>query len=259
MEYKVSYSVISETGYYRGHNEDNFLCKGITLNRWRETKALQGNLRIPQIFAVCDGMGGSGQGKEASYTAVKAIKQDYRILNKLNKELLPSGIDTMIKKVDQKVAALASKGSHPGCTLAMVYLHEDAVYLANVGDSRIYRYKNHNLTQLSKDHNQAQDMLELGITGNRLKQGKNKLTQYIGMACEEVIIQPHYEIMEYDDMMLLLCSDGLTETLNDETIEAILDKNEGYLKNAAEELIMEALKQGTKDNVTVMLIRMNKS
>jgi len=259
MKYRINVGVTTNKGSYRNHNEDNFLYNGIYLKNTKEDTSVRGKCKIPMLFAVCDGMGGSEHGKEASFTAIDVLNRSYDSLNEVDKDIILQELDQLIKKVNLSVYSLEQQGKKTGCTLALVYLHTDKIYIANVGDSRIYRYAEHELVQLSIDHNQAQDMLGFGLRIGGQNKKKNVLTQYIGMSPREVIIEPHYETIEYDDMTLLLCSDGLSEVLSQEEMtDIILKYQNNNLKDATNCLVAQAIEQGARDNLTAMLVKIYK-
>lgn len=257
MKYKIKAAVASRKGDYRASNEDNFLFGDNFLKNKEEDVCLKSSFKLPATFAVFDGMGGSGYGREASFTAAQALYHCSRGLGKYKKEELSRKLEEWISLINQKVYSLTEQGRKTGCTLAMGYLHEQGIFLANVGDSRIYRFHENKLEQLSEDHNQARDLMRLGMGAKRNK-GKNALTQYIGMSPEEVIIEPCFRTLEYDSMLLLLCSDGLDAAFGPGELEELLSmKRRLRPKRLARLLVDEAMKRGSRDNITAMIIKID--
>lgn len=255
MQYKVSIGVTTDKGRHRSRNEDNFLFRGKYLSSGKENKSVKGNCKPPVLFALCDGMGGSDCGKEAAAAAIHFLHQNSGYLSGVSCDLMEQELDCLIKKASAEVYSLGYQGKKPGCTLALVYMHQNKIYLANVGDSRIYLITDNDMKQLSIDHNLFHAMEALADKSRNPIQNKNILTQYLGMSPQEIIIEPHYEILDYNNMTLLLCSDGLYHSLDPETMREIIRKYSGKsLKKATKILIKKAVMHGAKDNLTAMLI-----
>lgn len=257
MSYSIEAGVTTNQGNFREQNEDNFLCGGLSHKQSFGSKSLRKKGKIPEIYAVCDGMGGLSYGYEAAYTVVRVLSRYGKKLSQVPQEKKEAELDQLIKEANLKVCEVTKPGSKMGSTLALVYLDPDKIYLANVGDSPIYQIQGHNIHKLSFDHNQAQFLKSLGLEYNKDK--KHALTQYLGMPPEKMILIPHYESLEYQDMMLLLCSDGLTEALSEEEIAAIVYKNKRKsTKKITNILIKQSMKQGSEDNLTALLIKIRK-
>ncbi|MEO0075077.1 MAG: protein phosphatase 2C domain-containing protein, partial [candidate division WOR-3 bacterium] len=177
------------------------------------------------IFLVCDGVGGNKSGEVASSCACSTVKKfwnnininiDYRLNDKLS--LLPQDSIKLVNLVRlanhlvylDSLKSLDKRGM--GTTIAGISFNEDGyATLVNVGDSRIYRLKNGNLEQLSRDHTMANELLEDGeISENELKDfwGKHEITRALG-AGPTVKIDIHIEPVEKDDTFVI-CSDGLS-------------------------------------------------
>lgn len=255
MNFKISCGVTTDKGNCRTHNEDNFLIDGKIMKLSKDDMSLCKITSIPALCAVSDGMGGIGDGKEASYAALNALREYGRHLDMVKDNEVIRELDYLLQKVNVSVTQLKKKS---GCTLALVYLNHERIYLANIGDSRIYLYKSQQLQQLSIDHNQAGELRALGLLGPDAKHGMNKLTQYLGMSSGECIMEPHYHSIGYEEALLLLCSDGLTEALSDEAITEIIDHNKNQsTKRLSSLLVQRAMERGAKDNITAMVISVN--
>ncbi len=257
MKHVIKVGVTTTKGNYRSINEDNFFFAGKFLPESKSEMSLQKRCKTPMLFAVIDGMGGSNYGKEATHTAISYFKENYKDIISTKENQIITEIDIHIKRLNMNVNFLEQKGKKTGCTLAFVYVENDRYYIANVGDSRIYRFSDEKLIQLSVDHNEAQAMIYFGLkkSGNSIR--KNVLTQYIGMSPEEVIIEPYVNSFEYDHSILFLCSDGINEALSNESICEIIStyKNKN-LKKATKYLVSKAIERGAKDNLTAMLIKL---
>ncbi len=142
-----------------------------------------------------------------------------------------------------------------GTTIIAVALFEDQFTIANVGDSRAYILRDHELIQITEDHSLVNELVKSGqITAEMALNHprKNVLTRSVGMPnTVEVDVAIHY-FAESD--YLLLCSDGLTNMLADEKIAAIIE-GASSLKEAVQQLIDAANQQGGVDNITVLLIK----
>ncbi len=144
--------------------------------------------------------------------------------------------------------------SRTGATLVLALMHGDRALLAHVGDSRIYRCRAGNLEWRTRDHSRVQRMLDLGwITEGEalLSLGNGGPTRFLGMA-EDAVADVCVETLAGGDR-LLLCSDGLTEMLTDQQIEAVL-RQAPDTETACRRLVAAANAAGGRDNVTVLLL-----
>ena len=255
-------AVANNKGRIRGNNEDNFYLNGTFMARRKMdegasvTSSSQDSV---QMYAVCDGMGGTDCGEDASCRAVtelSARKQEHRQM------VNPRELTSVLRAISDKINKDAvQKNQKSGTTIAMLAIADGQATLANVGDSRIYRFRGKKLTQVSVDHSRVQRMISMGIlTPEQAKKdpGRHVITQYLGMPSDIKIspyIVPNEELRNND--VYLLCSDGLTDMVEDEQIEAILRAKDKPLE-AVQELLKTALNNGGRDNVTVMVLRVMK-
>ena len=129
--------------------------------------------------------------------------------------------------------------------------HAGQVWICNLGDSRGYLLRGGKLLQISQDHTDAAFMQENGITGR-----KPYLTQYLGIDPDEMMIEPYiksYYLQEGDTF--LICSDGVTDMVEEQEICRILAHNED-VGDCVDLLIQAALDGGGKDNITAIVVRM---
>lgn len=202
------------------------------------------------IYLLADGMGGHLGGEFASSMAVQDLEK--LLIDVRNKTEIKEAIEEVNRKIYQK--SLEDENlSGMGTTLSMVKILEDHLYFANIGDSRIYRLKDGSLTQLTIDDSYVNYLLEVGaITSDQAKDHpkKNVLLKALGTTEDiEVFVQ---EIQWQEDDLYLLCSDGLTNMLDEEEIQEILSSYEA--KEAVDVLIDRALGLGGKDNITVIIL-----
>lgn len=180
------------------------------------------------LAVVCDGIGGFTAGKEASETAVAAVIEAFQETTRP----LESFSDTFERaaiSADKKVISLSNKvGNHTGTTLVAVYLESDCLFWGNVGDSRLYLYREGKITCLTRDHNyglELQDMVrtkQISQEDADSNSEKEALISFIGMNDPAYIDTSECGIPLTEGDLLLLCSDGLYKSLTVEEIEGVL-------------------------------------
>ena len=256
MEYYICAQ--THTGLTRTNNEDN-LCINNKYMRSSEKGNWSVKMKAAQcVVAVCDGMGGEAFGEYASLCAVSNIAGCYEDILGANKSEAEF-VNMLILKINQQICdEIRNRKARIGSTIAMLCVNNGVANLYNIGDSRIYLFRNDTLTKLSNDHTIAQQKVDFGaITAEQAEKdaGKHKLTQHLGIFESEMIIQAfHVQKQVLPDDIFLLCSDGLSDMVSDNDIQQILSDNEKH-DDALERLIEAALKNGGKDNVTVVLIQ----
>ena len=256
MNYVIKGSCKSVIGNVRNNNEDNYYFDGDILpeNNNGQRKALKKELNNNAICSVFDGMGGEANGERASFLAASILKEYIQ----KNEEF---SWNEYIKKANDAICAGMKSNKRMGTTMATIAFAENNIHICNVGDSRIYGMKNGMLYQLSEDH--TEDKLKRRL--NIQSESKAKLTQHLGIREEEMVIVPYINKYTYEEFSkFLLCSDGLTDMLNDEEIAEILAAD-NEVDIIADNLIANALDRGGVDNTTVIVLevkeesRINKS
>ena len=244
---------LTDIGVSRQNNEDSF---GIFQNI--------------KLGIVCDGMGGHQAGAYASRLAVEMIKQvfyepDRFQIDKITEDVEPairSGATRTIaglRLANRKIINLAVKNSElrgMGTTASVISFENGCAILAHVGDSRIYRIRDRELTQLTEDHSWVNELIqdrEIKKEDARYFEQKNVITRALGMA-PAVKVDVRIELVEENDIYLL-CSDGLTNSINDDLLQAIAVNYHDNLKIAAENLINMARQVDGSDNITVVLLK----
>lgn len=204
----------------------------------------------PPLFVVADGMGGHAAGEVASEIAVKTIS-----------ECAPGTADAeelgmAVEQANRDIinAALSGEGREGmGTTCTAAMLEGNQLVIAQVGDSRAYLLHGGKLTQLTRDHSLMANMIEAGqITPEeaRVHPSRSVITRALG---NDPLTTPDlYEINVEDGDRLLLCSDGLTAMVEDDEIEAIMNRVADPQRCAAS-LVNEAIAAGGLDNVTVIV------
>lgn len=208
---------------------------------------------LPNLFLVADGMGGHKAGDYASrYISehlVEHIKQaeDSEII-----PLLREGIEKVNQMLYQESKDKAELNGM-GTTLVAAVIEDSSMYVANVGDSRLYLIRNQ-LKQITKDHSYVEELVSLGQMerGSRdYREKKNIITRAVGT--EEKLEIDFFEVSLEPGDYVLMCSDGLSNMLEDAEMEEIIC-SELELGEKAEKLITVANDNGGKDNIAVVLI-----
>ncbi len=259
---KFSASVSVDKGLIRSNNEDNFYFNGKYLtedNRDLSSTFSETASDKLQIYGVFDGMGGEALGEEASLIASQVIELYHKKLSSSHKDIK----DTLLSVVEEANSKICKKmiesgEKRIGATFSALVLDNDKAKIFNVGDSRVYLLRDKKLKQISADDTAAQRLVNLGIITPeeaRIHKDRHKLTQHLGIFKDEMIIEPHIsqdiEVKKGDKF--LLCSDGLTDMLEDDEIQMILSENESC-EEITKALVEAALKNGGKDNVTVIVV-----
>ena len=205
----------------------------------------------PETFVVADGMGGAQAGEVASQMLVETVR------NFLMKTPLPWDekiLSQAIFLANEKILNLARQNENyrgMGTTATILSIDGKRAYFAHVGDSRIYQLRNNSLAQITEDHSYVETLVRHGeITPEqaRVHPMKNVLTQAVG-AVEQIYIDQANFPVEHGDIFLL-CTDGLTNMVDDMTISKILQT----APNPAATLIDAALNAGGRDNISVIVI-----
>lgn len=217
-----------------------------------------GKITDDAVFAVvCDGMGGANAGNVASELAVRHISEyvirsyrDGMDMTDTEKTLKNAIVSANISLYDKAVnnAELAGMGT----TAVAAFVKDGTAVIAHVGDSRIYLV-NGEIKQLTRDHSVVQSLIESGkITPEDAKvhPRKNVITRALG--AEENVAVDSDCINLSDGDTLLLCSDGLTNFLDDKDILTVFQNND--ISAVAERLVEEANKNGGGDNITVVTV-----
>ena len=240
-------------GAVRRENQDNLAFDG----RWRDTPddwLFSASARAEAgLFAVCDGMGGEAFGAESSLLAAKTLAvvspeefshRGARILTEIN---------------DRICHLMRVRKTRIGTTFAGLWLRVNQAGVLNLGDSRVYRLHCGKMEQLSRDHTQTQQLLDMGIVTPEqaaAHPGRHQLTQHLGIFPEELIIQP-YDTgsfpVEIGDQFLL-CSDGLTDMLSEPELYRVLS-SDFQATEKADRMYQAAVERGGKDNITVILVQ----
>lgn len=210
---------------------------------------------LPNILIVADGMGGHKAGEVASEQAVNAVLESIKQNESKDKITI---IEEAISKANEKVLNMATsdeKFKGMGTTLVVATLENNVLYVANVGDSRLYLIDNDDIRQITRDHSLVQEMVSLGELDKesaRTHARKNVITRAIGV--NEKIIADFFEADITENTKILLCSDGLSNMVEDSQINDIVKEYAGKtLEDTVHKLIDIANENGGLDNIAVVL------
>ncbi len=242
---------LSDVGLVRGHNEDKIA--------WDEKLGL---------VLLADGMGGHNAGEVASELAANCIIDSLRgvLIPDIDKALdRRAAIEEGIQHANNEIVQVALERQEcagMGTTIVASLFYDDAVIFAHVGDSRIYRYRDEALSQVTTDHSLVQEMVDNGYISEEealTSASRNLITRALGIA-DTVEVDVSESDCQINDLYLL-CSDGLTDLVSDEEITVIFElhnHDDGYsasiLESIATSLVSSANEKGGKDNISIVLV-----
>jgi len=206
------------------------------------------------VFAVADGMGGHLAGEVASGMAISAVKQMVQHHDVASISVMRSAV------MDAHEAIVLHAKENPACsgmgtTLSMMWRGGHYMYIAHVGDSRIYRYRDGELEQITQDHSLVEELVRAHIITReqaRTHPRRNIITRALGTQGENLPDLLAADIKPGD--LWLLCTDGLSGMISDAEIARVLSSG-ATLEMMAGSLIEKALDAGGRDNVTLVLCR----
>jgi PPM family protein phosphatase len=208
----------------------------------------------PPLFAVADGMGGAKAGEVASAVAVEAVERARESGEPAEAQLAGIVRDANRRIYDLAVADESRRGM--GTTLTLVKVHGDEVSLAHVGDSRAYRMRDGELSQLTRDHSLVAELERSGqITPEAAEHHPQRSIITRALGPEPDVEVDTYTLAGREDDLFLICSDGLTSMISDDEVTSIL-RSARSLDEAADTLVRAANQSGGKDNITVILFRL---
>ena len=245
----LSFALRSDVGCVRPNNEDMILLNG----EFYRDESFETSVRMDELTrwtaVVADGMGGHEGGEFASELAVQAFDD---FVQSLPDEWTPEQVIEAAKEwASATPQMITAKGLEMpqyrgmGTTLTGLFSYEGKVFMINIGDSRLYRYRETVLKQISEDHSMRNlvGQAESNLIYNSLGAGDSVFADVVDITAR---ILP--------DDRYLVCSDGLTDMLSEEQMDAILDTHANALAQAVDTLVEEAKKAGGKDNISVILI-----
>lgn len=209
---------------------------------------------FPNLFVVADGMGGHKAGELASRIATETV---------VDTVLETSGINTIqimvhaIQAANEHVLEKAKESEDyngMGTTIVLATIMEKMLYVANVGDSRLYVINGNEIEQVTRDHSLVEEMVingQIGRNEARTHEKKNIITRAVGG--EKNLMADYFDVRLKDGDIVLMCTDGLSNMLDDEEIRRIVTKKK-EIEEVALDLVAAAKKNGGKDNIGIVLI-----
>lgn len=243
---------VSDTGLVRTNNED---CLAVF------------SVGKDECFVIADGMGGHAAGELASRTAVEYVQQalnDY-LFDADDPQKLLKLLSFTLEKANVQVY-LASLGSYRyrgmGTTLSVAVVRDGVLYVAHIGDCRIYRLHGQKLTQLTKDHTLVQDLLDQGMITPEEAINHPKRHMLIRALGENEYVMPDaFSVAIANGDVILLCSDGLYGYVEEKMIRTVLSKHKN-LEECQQKLMDLAYEAGAPDNISMIIgtyeVRKNK-
>ena len=233
----AAYAVASDTGRRRRRNEDNYVV-------------------APPLFAVADGMGGAQAGEVASRLAASALEgEDSDGLQGLER------IDALIQEANRRIYDRASTdpaASGMGTTMTVALVEEMTVAIGHVGDSRAYLVRGEQMEQLTDDHSLVNELLKSGRLSEEeahVHPQRSVITRAVGTDPDVDVDGFTIEAEEGD--VFLLCSDGLTDMVEDEEILELVHTHRDDLDKAVKALVTAANRGGGEDNITAVAFRIS--
>lgn len=235
----------TDVGSKRAVNQDFMYCSENSVGSFRN------------LFIVADGMGGHKAGDYASKLCVEQMVQS------IEKSEQKTPVSLFEEAVDAANGAVYSESQEHeefegmGTTLVACTMQEDTLYVANIGDSRLYLLRDDDIMQITEDHSLVEEMVKQGnITESeaRVHPQKNIITRAVGI--DQSVQADFFEVEIYPDDIIMLCSDGLSNMIEDEDMEYIIKHSES-LQDAGETLVARANENGGSDNITVVLAKVS--
>lgn len=209
---------------------------------------------LPNLFVVADGMGGHNAGEYASRFTVDKVVE---VISQNGQQEPVAAMKEALTEANSQL--LEEAGADPsksgmGTTVVAATVIGDLLHVANIGDSRLYVIDHEAIRQITRDHSLVEEMVRLGEMDKaaaKVHPDKNIITRAIGVTRELAV--DFFEVKLRPEDMILLCSDGLTNMVEDEEIKEIVLEQKNIVEKA-EKLINTANENGGKDNITVILI-----
>ncbi len=212
---------------------------------------------LSNLFLVADGMGGHNAGDYASRVTVETVVEKVSSSSETDPtRILDEAIQAANKLVRQR-AAFFPWLEGMGTTLVAATCEGKSLFVANVGDSRLYVANSKGIRQVTRDHSWVEEMVrrgELNREDARCHPDKNIITRAVG--AEETVNVDFFTVQLEEGDEILMCTDGLTNMLEDEEIRMILDGARDTVEKA-QELVKAANEHGGRDNISVILIGVN--
>jgi protein phosphatase len=227
-----AYAAKTDTGRKRRRNEDAFVL-------------------APPLFAVADGMGGAQAGEIASKLAAAALED-----TDPGRLTGPEKVASLIQEANRRVHERSSVDpatSGMGTTMTVALVEDDGVVIGHVGDSRAYLVRGREIEQITQDHSLVNELLKSGKLSPEEAEThpqRSVITRAVGT--DPDVDVDSFVVETQDGDVFLICSDGLTDMVDDEHILETVEKYRGNLERITKQLVTAANRGGGEDNITVV-------
>ncbi|MGJ8677005.1 MAG: PP2C family protein-serine/threonine phosphatase [Akkermansiaceae bacterium] len=264
----ITWSALSVSGTRKPVNDDAWLALAANLESTRPL-AHEGTCSLLDndlIFAISDGMGGNHSGDVASRLILEQLTRLIPQALKLAAEgIYPDYLNFLaqaVQKVSAEINAYAASDTQKkgmGATLALIWFSPENMYLCNVGDSRIYRYRQESncLEQLTEDHTFAWKQMKRGeISEREYREHPRKAALYEVIGGGHASVKPYLQTLPYQSGdQFLICSDGLVDGLWDKHIEAAFGALSQTPQALAQALLTRAVNNDGEDDTTLVVLQ----
>jgi serine/threonine protein phosphatase PrpC len=211
------------------------------------------------LFIIADGMGGHGNGQEASQLAIRTMRESILMTLQLGieDEALPELLSEAVQSANRSIYKRnQQRHADMGTTTTAALLWGTTAYIANVGDSRTYIYREvDGLTQVTQDHSTVARLVKRGaISAGDVYTHPKRNEIYRSLGNHPTVEVDTFTVTVQPGDILLLCSDGLWEMVRDAEIEEILRSSASFCSQLCAMLVQAALNRGGKDNISVIAV-----
>jgi PPM family protein phosphatase len=230
-------AALSHPGRRRRHNEDSYVLE-------------------PPLFAVADGMGGAKAGEVASGLAADAVQESSG-----DGATGEARVAALIEEANRRVFRRANEdreASGMGTTMTVALVEDERVAIGHVGDSRAYLYRDGRLEQLTDDHSLVAELVRSGkLTPEEAEAHPQRSVITRALGTDSEVDVDTFAVPARPGDLFLLCSDGLTAMVDDDTILEAIEQHRSNLAEAAKALVNAANRGGGEDNITVVFFELH--
>jgi serine/threonine protein phosphatase PrpC len=230
-------AALSHPGRRRRHNEDSYVLE-------------------PPLFAVADGMGGAKAGEVASGLAADAVQESSG-----DGATGEARVAALIEEANRRVFRRANEdreASGMGTTMTVALVEDERVAIGHVGDSRAYLYRGGRLEQLTDDHSLVAELVRSGkLTPEEAEAHPQRSVITRALGTDSEVDVDTFAVRAEPGDLFLLCSDGLTAMVDDDTILEAIEQHRSNLAEAAKALVNAANRGGGEDNITVVFFELH--
>lgn len=235
---------ITDVGEKRQVNQDYVFCEENPIGD------------LPNLFIVADGMGGHNAGDFASRFCVEVFTEKIRESRQktpigMIADALQNTNDLLLEEANENIDYEGM-----GTTFVAATIIDGVIYIANIGDSRLYIIGDE-IKQITQDHSLVEEMVKTGEIDRkdvRFHPNKNIITRALG--ANKNVIPDYFEVDLQKDNIVLMCSDGLSNMIDDMEIERIVTEHSDDLETIAKTLVDKANENGGRDNISIVIVKL---